>query len=341
MKHDNSISVIRVTAMTMIVLFHCLGYNTGIWHDTPVYDPITCFSFRCISNVGLDAFVFISGLLYYRIFVTGKYDKTGQFLVNKVKRLLVPYLVWGVFLCLFFSDIIEWKSMLYGVGHLWFLMMLFEVFVIVELTKNIWKGLKLRGSIVVLLVLCALYGIVTATGLLPADSLAFLRPQLALNNLPIFYVGMMTEKFKVYDKIPVPSRLIAVLLMVVLFAIGVVPYVLHLPLKHMIEFAATYAMLLLAYNALRQSNAFWSGKANKTLLLLDKYSLAVYIIHHIYIYVYLYRIPGSTVVMHECPMAAPLIMFAIIAPLSLLTAYVLGFLPGAKYIVGADNKKKK
>ena len=81
MQHDNSISVIRVTAMLMIVFYHCLCYNAGIWHfhNPIVYSPVELAIAHNIATIGLDTFVFISGLLYYRINQTGKYNNWSLF----------------------------------------------------------------------------------------------------------------------------------------------------------------------------------------------------------------------------------------------------------------------
>ena len=79
------------------------------------------------------------------------------------------------------------------------------------------------------------------------------------------------------------------------------------------------------------------GGKIKMLLFVDRYSLAVYIIHHILIFIYLDYVPGSQQIMAMHFVAMPLLMFIIITPLSLVIAYGISYLPGSKYIIGVKR----
>lgn len=50
------------------------------------------------------------------------------FVLGKTKRVLLPYLIVGVFLCLLQDR--DMEQMLYGVSHLWFLVVIFECYMI-------------------------------------------------------------------------------------------------------------------------------------------------------------------------------------------------------------------
>lgn len=66
----------------------------------------------------------------------------------------------------------------------------------------------------------------------------------------------------------------------------------------------------------------------------DKYSLSIYIIHHILIWIYLIYVPNSMSCMHEHYIIAPIILFVVIMLLSLVLSYVISLLPFADFIIG-------
>lgn len=101
-KFDYSISIIRVVAMVMIVLYHSFLFDVvGDSQFKPAYGRLGISLNTFMVYLALDAFVFISGFLYYRIgSATNKYDNKLNFLCTKASRLLVPFLVWGLAMCL-------------------------------------------------------------------------------------------------------------------------------------------------------------------------------------------------------------------------------------------------
>lgn len=203
MRFDTSISVIRVLAMLLIVLFHCLAFNCGGWSEFGnqiVYGKFVIACNRNLSYLGLNSFVFISGLLYFRINAEGKYSSICSFIRKKGKRLLVPYCFWGLMLCIIFYGYETPIDLLFGISHLWFLMMLFEVFVFVEITKKVWYNTNLKSDILIFFSFLILSYGTSKFGVIPKgrDGSYFLTLQQALDYLPFFYVGMMTEKYRVY-----------------------------------------------------------------------------------------------------------------------------------------------
>lgn len=69
-------------------------------------------------------------------------------------------------------------------------------------------------------------------------------------------------------------------------------------------------------------------------MVLDRYSLSIYIIHHILIFVYLDYVPNAQSFMTNHYAIAPILLFIMVLPMSLGISYILSFLPGAKYIIG-------
>ena len=138
MKYESNkmqyVSVLRVCSMLLIVLYHSMCFYSGTWwylrsEIVPLWKVIS----TPIEIVGLTTFVFISGFLYgYMYLERGKYRNVKSFLSNKFRRLMIPYFFWGILMIVSMPTVqITWINLFTGVCHLWFLMMLFEIFVLI------------------------------------------------------------------------------------------------------------------------------------------------------------------------------------------------------------------
>ena len=94
------VSAMRVMAMMMIVAFHSMLFYTGKWWVfggpvIPLWVKVSSF----LDAIDLPMFVFIAGFLFGHLYkFKGKYRDKRQFVIGKARRLLVPYLAWGLFL---------------------------------------------------------------------------------------------------------------------------------------------------------------------------------------------------------------------------------------------------
>lgn len=139
------ISLLRVFSMLLIVLFHSLCFYIGAWwylctDVVPVWKVIA----YPVVKIGLTTFVFISGFLYgYLYFKKGKYRKVRPFIINKAKRLLIPYFFWGILIILLMPIAhVSWLNLFTGISHLWFLLMLFELFVLMAFINKLGIGVQ-------------------------------------------------------------------------------------------------------------------------------------------------------------------------------------------------------
>ena len=137
MKYESNkmqyVSVLRVCSMLLIVLYHSMCFYSGTWwHLRSEIVPLWKVISTPIEIVGLTTFVFISGFLYgYMYLERGKYRNVKSFLLNKFRRLMIPYFFWGILMIVSMPTVqITWINLFTGVCHLWFLMMLFEIFVL-------------------------------------------------------------------------------------------------------------------------------------------------------------------------------------------------------------------
>ena len=128
-----AISTMRVLAMLMIIAFHSMLFYTGKWwrFNGPYIILWKKFS-EFLNTIDLPMFVFISGFLFAHLYINkSKYHDRTQFVLEKVRRLLIPYLFWGIFLVITMPSLNQWSELLTGISHLWFLLMLFIIFTII------------------------------------------------------------------------------------------------------------------------------------------------------------------------------------------------------------------
>ena len=106
--------------------------------------------------------VFVSGAIYYWRINKGKYSSLKSLIVNKFKRLIVPFLVIGILYSIPIKYIIGMlegniinniiSSILWlNTGHLWYLLILFNIFIIFYLYESFM--LNKKYSIVLNLIL--------------------------------------------------------------------------------------------------------------------------------------------------------------------------------------------
>lgn len=192
----DTISTMRVIAMTMIVAYHSLYFYTGVWwqfQSTVVPLWVKCSKF--LDYIDLSMFVFISGFLYGWLYLyKGKYQNKTKFIIGKARRLLIPYIVWGVSMILLQPSIHNWISLSTGISHLWFLLMLFWIFCIstVLLRKKTENASPLKMPLIILL--SYLIWLITHTY---SNHHYFLCIEASLSYLPSFVLGYFCAQKKI------------------------------------------------------------------------------------------------------------------------------------------------
>lgn len=136
------ITIIRPLIIFLLVVYHCLCVFTGGWVQPQGVEKIGAYWWlgKLISGFRIECIAFVGGyVMAYQFIERGKDQKFIPFLWKKVKRLLLPCVIFGLaFWMLFrFDGTWHWKSMCYrligGVSHLWFLPMLFWNFMLMWL----------------------------------------------------------------------------------------------------------------------------------------------------------------------------------------------------------------
>lgn len=178
----DEVSFIRPILILLVVLYHSMAIHTGNWEMPeggtiiPVYKAIGRLSYAFM----LEAFTFISGYVWaYQRETRGKKDGIWKLCKKKSLRLLLPMIIFGIFYIFLFEPYyFSVMHLIEGAGHLWFLPMLFECFIIG------WCLLKLRLLSVWLLSLLFLVAVFRPSEL-P------LRLSYTLYYLPFFMLGYL------------------------------------------------------------------------------------------------------------------------------------------------------
>lgn len=198
------ISVLRVSSMLLIVLFHSMCFYIGAWwylctEVVPLWKTIA----YPLEMIGLTTFVFISGFLYgYMYYEKGKYRDVFSFLNKKFRRLLIPYVFWGILMIITMPTVqISWINLFTGVAHLWFLLMLFELFVIMVILNKLGIVGGENHKIVDLLIVILSFGLVYVWKTCSVHRFA-LGIEGTLYYFPTFLIGYFYAKYRRFAGTP-------------------------------------------------------------------------------------------------------------------------------------------
>ena len=215
--------VLKVITTVLVVFAHASRMYTGEGVVTPSLEsPVLNYITKFIYAFHMPLFIGISGMVYgYCVDDLGKYNNTIDFLLNKGKRLLIPYLVFGlayvapVMVFFHFTDSSYIKYCIGGLffvqnsRHLWYIIVLFEIFFVCAFLR---KLLLKKNLILEILVIILLFGISFFSGHLTGK---FAIATFA-NYLIYFYLGFLFNRY--YDRIvKIIKNPITIVLMVIAY----------------------------------------------------------------------------------------------------------------------------
>ena len=187
---------VKTVLMILVVFYHSiLFWGGGSWlNNQPAIFKSKTLSILSVwlNTFHIYGFTLVSGYIFqYLKYEKDKYQKFLLFIVNKAKRLLVPYvfiaIIWVIPIsCVLFSytskDIILKYVLCTGPSQLWFLWMLFDVFCFVWIISN-W----LKNDFIAILVSCISWLIGYVCGAHIPNIFCIWT---AFNYLPFFILGM-------------------------------------------------------------------------------------------------------------------------------------------------------
>lgn len=275
----DEISVMRVLAMTMIVGFHSLCFYNGRWVKVdaiyiPFWYKVSCF----LDVIDLNMFVFISGYLYGYLYIyRNKYRHPSEVILLKAKRLLIPYFFWGIPMAIIWPWN-TWTKLFYGVGHLWFLLMLFGVFtltVILQLLNA--QRVKFTGRLGILLIVTgSLSGLLFSKYIYSGDILCINK---ILYYFPAFMIGYVSAKVRIGWLLPNWSYIVSPfailgLIFFIWYPIPM-PYTLNLLIRTVLAYVICIEMLIIL------TKSTLSDRFRQVVQTIERLSMGLYIFNQI------------------------------------------------------------
>lgn len=214
----------KTLLMILVVFCHSIDFWTGVWFTrNPVFtSKALSIIADFIGNFHIYGFVLISGyIFYYMKFEKNNYKCFRQFIIKKIKRLIIPYAFASLtcaipaFIYYFdcsIKDILTKYILGIDPAQLWFLLMLFFVFAIFWQLSDIAKN-KIFITNLILLLLYALSSF--ASRIIPN----VYQVLTSLQYLVYFYLGFLLRKYQNKIKNIKYLSLITATIYIILFVI--------------------------------------------------------------------------------------------------------------------------
>lgn len=249
----------------------------------------------------------------------GGYSGNVKFVKDKTLRVLVPYAIVGLFLCLLQDrDISE---MLNGISHLWFLMTIFECYVLGKLFDFVlWMQKQKVKIVMVALVLF----IVLIPYRIPV--IQFLCLSNIIKYFPFYMLGMLASKVNLGRYMKYKAKTLVLIIILLLFFALQQVYIKKTPITMLLGVSIVSFIFIYA----RCLNI---SKLPSWITSLDKCSMGIYIVHHIVI-----QEMNPCFPFHEWAVnhyyAYPILQFFIVTGVSWLFVAVCQNFKYSKYVLG-------
>lgn len=297
-ENDNSnvelktIDIFKVCMMLCVVLYHC----TCVWQDgwSPIHFESSNEFYIFISVLGkflnsfhVYGFVFASGYIFYYLrYEKKRYRQIQKDIIRRAKQLLVPYMVVMVIWCIPFyyfefglTRIELIKKFVLGISpsQLWFLLMLFEIFIIFYFLSDLMLNGNEKKFFIIF------YFLSVGIRYLVSYSSVFNILQLGntIKFMFFFFIGMCWRKqrWKFFNKRE------TVLCLVLSVIMNIVIY--YYPNSNNVEklFSPLVSMLgIIAFFNIGYYICIGNNDESKIFLIVKKYSMSIYLLHQQIIY---------------------------------------------------------
>lgn len=281
MLRDYKISIIRILAMTSIVLCHifqALDMQLAHW-----------------LNVGVQVFLFMSGYLYGQKNI----KNNKEWIIKQLKKIFIPYYIY-VFIIfiiyfIFERNLLTWEnieslfllktifSLPKGLGHLWFITIIFICYLITPLLQKIVKSdiYSNKKKILLIFIIIILF-----------ESMFFqdyIYPDIC--NIICYILGYIIayEKEKGKNKIFEYSIIVMALISNIIKVTGlsqinvkVIDSILNILVLNS-HILLGSAIFIIFYKLFKNINILLNETRKKYIDIVDKYSYYIYITHHVFI----------------------------------------------------------
>jgi len=282
---------IKTILMVLVVFCHAIDFWTGTrFTRNPVIEaPGLDFLSKWLGSFHIYTFTLVSGAIFCFVkYDRGGYSKFAPFVMNKIKRLLVPYIfisfIWAGPIAKYFLEYDAKSIIMYFVmgiapGQLWFLLMLFDVFIIFWLLSDFFYWHDIFGAVVVI----GFYGIgIVGTMVVPN----IFQIWTACQYITFFWIG-----FKIYQKgselierIPSFMCIIADIVFFLIIQLipteGFVNKILSIGLTYFLHIIGS----VMAFVVLQKIANKFKWKAIRSFSFVSEQSMAVYLFHQQFVY---------------------------------------------------------
>ena len=330
---------VKEVLMLLVILGHAVHFWTGDWFtNNPFYESRSLAALSdWIVSFHIYTFVLLSGYIFAFKKMGGGYPKFGQFIVNKTKRLLVPYtfvaIIWVVPISQYFMkydkvELLKKYVLCINPSQLWFLWMLFWVFMIAWL---LWKWVSTSVYIGIVISITLFCVGVVGSKIIPNVFCIWT----AFLYMPYFYTGIYIrleherEKKVWIEKIPLFFWILVDFLIYILnllvskWGIGLSYFVI------ITEFAVHMVGAITALLVLQRIAECLNWRKNRVCVALAKYSMPMYLFHQQLIYFSIFWLNGKV---HPYINAGVNIGIAIMG--SMIISWVLMKFKITKFLIG-------
>lgn len=330
-------SFVKTVLMIIIVFYHSILFWNGSWFiGEPIFKaPLLGEIAAWLNSFHIYGFTLVSGYLFsYLKYEKDKYEKFDLFVLNKAKRLLVPFvfvaIIWVIPIGAYFFnytwyDIAVKFAMATSPNQLWFLVMLFVVFIIFWPLSSFVKNHTFASGLLVCIMFCS--------GFILGRFGNILQISTAATYTPLFWVGMKIRQngSKTIMKIP---AILWLLLDLALFAIKRYIVVGTSTIQKLLSIGLDFLLhvigAIMIFVVLQKIAVLFSRwKENKVFMCLSKNSMPIYLFHQQVIYFSIVLLNGIV-----NPYIHIIINFFISLFVSLILSFVLTRFKASRMLLG-------
>lgn len=335
-KELRNCTFVKTILMLLVVFYHSILFWSGDWFtkDPAFESAVLSVLAKWMNSFHIYGFALVSGYIFYYLkYEKGRYQAFGPFVLNKAKRLLVPYvtvlLLWVLPVQYSFfrynaGTIVKNYILAVNPNQLWFLLMLFNVFLLAWLLSDY---LAKHNGLAIVIALGAYCISVIGPSVLPNVFMIWR----AFYYLPIFIVGIKMRQYGTEGirRIAVPVWVALHLALFILNQIAAGSSAIYVQLLNMViqlPMHTTGAIMSFVVLQKVSNKVSFDGRFAQ---FLSRSSMIVYLLHQQIIYFFITGLNG-----YIHPYLNGLINFAGSLSVSLLAAYILLKFKTTKFLFG-------
>lgn len=276
---------IKVYTILLVIIGHVLAIYTHLSLFPHIGSKVTGLLYNLIYSFHMPLFIFVSGAVYAICRDKGKYSTWSELIKIKSKRILVPYITFCLIILfptlkvlgVYDKTLFQWLYDAFlglNVRHLWYLMVLFEMFIVTYFIESLRKNFN--HYIILLISLCV--AILAYNINVPQI--------LQVNMLLKFYIYFLLGFYVGRSKINICCNLWCCIIFAIIGLIGnYIMYQLPTILYSFVTIITAICLLVVAYSICQLNNI---GSNTKIYNVLKKDGMGIYLFHVIFIYIFFY-----------------------------------------------------